>query len=144
MPSSRTIVSYRPTPDEEGILDALSRKLGLSKSRTLAFALKRIAEQEKVTPLTPTQEEMQQIRELYAELSADYWKRCNTLAEKQKATPLSQAEQDELSQLIEKGEDWNVRRLEYLFALAQHYGKPHDYFLDTLGLRHHPLARRAH
>jgi hypothetical protein len=143
MPSARTIVSYRPTPDEEGLLDALSQKLGLSKSRTLAFALKRIAEQEKVVSLTPTPEEMQAIHDLYGELGPDYWRRKNALEAKQRAGELSAQEREELFSLIEQGEDWNVRRLEYLFNLAKHYGKPHDYFLDTLGLRHHPLARKA-
>ncbi len=143
MPSSRTIVSYRPTPDEEGLLDALSRKLGLSKSRTLAFALKRIAEQENVAAITPNSEEMQAIQDLYGELGPDYWKRCNALEARQKTAPLSPEERAELIQLIDQGEDWNVRRLSFLFSLAQRYGQPHDYFLDTLGIRHHPLARRA-
>ena len=144
MPSERTIVSYRPTPDEAGILEALSRKLGLSKSRTLAFALKRIAEQENVRVVAPTQEELQAIQALYAELGSDYWTRRNVLEAKQKTAPLSPEERDELIALIEQGEAWNVRRLSYFFALAQRYGKSQDYFLDTLGLRHHPLARRAH
>ncbi|WP_395140011.1 hypothetical protein [Armatimonas sp.] len=143
MPSSRTIVSYRPTPDEEGLLDALSHKLGLSKSRTLAFALKRIAEQENVAAVSPTPQEMQAIQDLYAELGPDYWKRRNALEVRQRTTPLNPEEREELIQLIDQGEDWNVRRLSFFFSLAQRYGKPHDYFLDTLGVRHHPLARRT-
>ena len=143
MPSARTIISYRPTPDEEGLLDALSQKLGLSKSRTLAFALKRIAEEEKVVPLSPTTEELQAIQNLYAELGPDYWKRRNVLEARQRAGVLSVVECEEIFSLIEQGEDWNVRRLEYLFDLAKRYGKPHDYFLETLGLRHHPLSRKV-
>lgn len=145
MPSARTIVSYRPTQDEEGLLEALSEKLGLSKSRTLAFALRRIAEEEKVVPTAVqlTVEEQQAIQRLYAELGPQYWKRRNALEARQRGEVLSEEEREELIQLIEQGEDWNVRRLDYLFGLALRYGKPHDYFLDSLGLRHHPLAMRS-
>jgi antitoxin component of RelBE/YafQ-DinJ toxin-antitoxin module len=144
MPSSRTIVSYRPTPDEEGILDALAKKLGLSKSRTLAFALKRIAEDERLQPAVAlTDEEKKTIEALYAELSPDYWRRRRSLEARQRNEKISEVEREELLALIDQGEDWNVRRLEYLFMLAQRYGKPHDHFLDVLGLRHHPLAEKA-
>jgi hypothetical protein len=143
MPSLRTIISYRPTPDEEGILDTLARKLGLSKSRTLAFALKRFAEQEQLQSVTLTQEEQNAIETLYAELPADYWRRRRSLEARQRSGNLSEEEREELFALIDRGEDWNVRRLEYLFALARRYGKPHDHFLDTLGLRHHPLAEKV-
>jgi hypothetical protein len=142
MPSTRTIVSYRPTPEEEGILDALARQLGMSKSRTLAFALKRIAEQERVVPkrVAPSADEMAQIQALYAELSPLYWKRRHELETRQRITPLSETEHKEFMGLIDQGEEWNVRRLTYLFELAQRYGQPCDYFLDSLGLRHHPLS----
>jgi hypothetical protein len=142
MPSTRTIVSYRPTPEEEGILNALARQLGMSKSRTLAFALKRIAEQEKVAtqPIAPSAEEMATIQALYAELSPAYWQRRHELETRQRLAPLSEAEHAEFMRLIDQGEEWNVRRLTYLFELAQRYGQSHDYFLDSLGLRHHPLS----
>lgn len=145
MPSTRTIVSYRPTPEEEKTLEELARKLGLSKSRTLAFALKRVAAQENVpdnfVELTP--EEHQEIERLYAELTPDYWRKRRTLEARQRASSLSESELNELLELIEQGEDWNVRRLEYFFGLARRYGKSHDHFLDALGLRHHPLAQKA-
>jgi hypothetical protein len=144
MPSTRTIISYRPTSEEEGILDALARKLGMSKSRTLAFALKRTADQEKVTaaPVALRPEEMNTIQTLYAELSASYWQRRHGLLTRQQMGNLSESEHTELMQLIEQGEEWNVRRLTYFFELAERYGVSHDYFLDALGLRHHPLAER--
>jgi hypothetical protein len=145
MPSTRTIVSYRPTPEEARTLDALAQKLGLSKSRTLAFALKRVAEQESVYrgEVRLTAGEQQKIAALYDELTPDYWRKRRTLEARQRAGSLAEAEREELLALIEQGEDWNVRRLEYLFALARRYEKPHDYFLEALGLRHHPLAEKA-
>ena len=144
MPSARTIVSYRPTPDEEGLLDALSQKLGLSKSRTLAFALRRIAEEEKVIVSTtvPTSEELAAIHTLYEELTPEYWNRRRILEGQQRRGALTTEEQEELFALIEQGEAWNVKRLAFFFDLASRYQKPHDYFLDSLGLRHHPLAVR--
>lgn len=145
MPSARTIVSYRPTPEEQGLLEALSRKMGMSKSRTLAFALRRIAEEEKVVPapVQPTPEERARIQTLYDELTPAYWKRWGELQTRQREGIVTDAEREELFTLIERGEDWNVRRLTYLFELAKSYGLPHDYFLDSLNLRHHPLAPRA-
>lgn len=145
MPSARTIVSYRPTPEEEGLLEALAKKMGMSKSRTLAFALRRVAEQEKVTPLSiaPSPLEMQAIQELYDQLPAAYWQRRHELEARQRNAPLVEAEHAELMEMIERAEEWNVRRLTYLFDLARRHNVPHDYFLDSLGIRHHPLSVKA-
>ena len=61
---------------------------------------------------------------------------------KQRLAQLTPEEYTEFLELIEKGEDWNVRRLTYLFDLAKLYQQPASEFLDMLELRYHPGARR--
>jgi hypothetical protein len=92
--------------------------------------------------LTLTTQEQKTIRSLYGELPSSYWKRYSALLRKQRCAQLSPEEYIELLALIEKGEDWNVRRLTYLFDLAKHYEQPASDFLDMLELRYHPRARR--
>ena len=92
--------------------------------------------------LTLTTQEQEIIRSLYGELSSIYWKRYNALLRKQRLAQLTPEEYTEFLELIEKGEDWNVRRLTYLFDLAKHYEQPASEFLDMLELRYHPGARR--
>ena len=92
--------------------------------------------------LTLTTQEQEMIRSLYGELSSSYWKRYNALLRKQRNAQLTSEEYTEFLELIERGEDWNVRRLIYLFNLAKHYEQPASDFLDMLELRYHPGARR--
>lgn len=92
--------------------------------------------------LTLTVKEQETIRSLYGELSSAYWRRYSALLRKQRSAQLTSEEYTELLALIEKGEDWNVRRLTYLFDLAKHYEQPASEFLDMLELRYHPGARR--
>lgn len=93
--------------------------------------------------LSLTPEEQNCIRCLYDELDVSYWRRYRALTRKQRRGVITQSERDELLSLIEQGEEWNVRRLTYLFALAKHYEQNPSDFLDILGLRHHPLSRRS-
>ena len=92
--------------------------------------------------LTLTTQEQEIIRSLYGELSSSYWKHYNALLRKQRSAQLTSEEYTEFLELIERGEDWNVRRLTYLFNLAKHYEQPASEFLDMLELRYHPGARR--
>lgn len=52
MPSERRVVAYRPSEEEEELLQALGKKHGLPLTRVLGMALRRLADAEGVTAKT--------------------------------------------------------------------------------------------
>ena len=48
MPSDRRVIAYRPSEEEEDLIQALARKHGLPLTRVLGMALRRFAEAEGV------------------------------------------------------------------------------------------------
>ena len=76
---------------------------------------------------------------LNAQLSYDLWERIYTLQEKvrQEAT---EEEQNELLQLLEQTERWNVRRLTMLVEIARKRGMDMTTFMRVNKIGHHPIA----
>lgn len=86
-----------------------------------------------------TKEEKKTIATLNDELTRDFWSRYYELQELAR-TEISDVEHEELMRLLDKAEEWNVRRLTLLMEMAKQRGIDMTTFMRRNKIRHHPVA----
>ena len=84
-------------------------------------------------------DESELIRKINEGLPAETRARYYALIDKRDAETLNPEEYEELLRLTDEAEEWNVRRVEALVALAQLRQMPLTDLMDSLGIR--PLSR---
>ncbi len=87
-----------------------------------------------------TLEEKQTLADLNAELSRDFWLRHNALQEKIREQTITEEEHEELSAMLDKSGEWNIRRIEAILIMAQRRRMRWTDLMRRLKITHHPDA----
>jgi hypothetical protein len=93
----------------------------------------RLARDQNLPPRLP-RSEAELLQRIHEGLPPATWKRYHALKEKRDAETLTPDEHAELIQLVNEVEDWNVRLVELVGALAQLRQVPLRATMDELGL----------
>lgn len=80
------------------------------------------------------------LRNLNDELTAAFWLRYNELQAKIASETTTKPEQEELTALVERSEEWNIRRLRLLQEMAVRRGTNFVDLIARLKITRHPLA----
>ena len=136
-------ITLELSPDIEMDLrsEATRRNVGVEAFASEYFSRSWRGHRRKRSPLDIlTTDEKQTIADLNAELSRDFWLRHNALQEKIRERTITPEEHEELSAMLDRSGEWNIRRIEAIRIMAQRRGMRWTDLMRRLKITHHPDA----
>jgi hypothetical protein len=121
-------------PELEQALRATAERQGLAPDRYVLDVLQGRLARDQNLPARLSRPEAELLQRINEGLPPATWERYHALKEKRDAETLTLDEHAELIQLVNEVEDWNVRLVELVGALAQLRQVPLRAMMDELGL----------